>query len=564
MLRAAVGHVFGRWLYRFRYVLLIGGILYVALRALWWLIRHPPLLGMTVVFVAGTVQWGWRWGLTDAGIALLAGIAAWIALIAERGTARGLRAILLGVSRLVRVRRIWGPVCEEARLVSHVTKTPLPARRWRITQRGLECDVALGALAMHEAKFGEHLAGLQSALYVDRVRQHAISSGLAKLSIEWGNHLRTHLALADIPESERLEQGYLSIGKTEDGLPFEAPIGISMLAAGMTGAGKSSFVWAVVYALVRSNMPFRLRIVDPKHVEWAIAREHAGDSPIVHRYTSSPMDYGERGLRANGWMDELSQDLERRLKNIPVGTRMHRGTDEEPWDIVIIDEGLPLAKGLRKAGVEHPLSEVTYKGRAAGTWMIFLTQIAEKEVLGPVRDMIPFRVCFKAPNADFTRVVLGDDAVRQGAIPHLLDPIADRGVCYAIDEFGKCFAARIGYATDEDTRYLIMGEMPRVGASIDKYEARECAVYYHYAPDGELLYIGNAYDPWKRMDQHRLKQPWWGEVDEGAMRVEWWPTKASAEVEEASEIRRLGPKYNKTFNGGRVRVSAGSREDDAW
>lgn len=528
-------------------------ILKTLAKLLWWLIRVPARAGILACLIAGLVQWGIVGGLVSASSAMVLFTLVWVALVAERGTAQGFSAILTGVSRLIKVRRIWPDVMSRVGMVDKLSAKPLRMHRPRITQRGLELDLYMGQMGRHESAIHKLLPDIQSAMYVDRVRAIPTDqSGVVRLAIEWGLHLRKHLALSDIPASTR--EGYLCIGITEDGAPFELPIGLSVLAGGLTGMGKSSFVWAIIYSLIKSGIPFRLRIIDPKHTEWSIAREHVDDSPIVYRYTSSPMDYGDRGLTKGGFLWEIEQDLTERLKNIPVGERVHRPTDDEPLDITIIDETLPLAENLRKKKEAHPLAVTTYKGRAGCHWNIFLSQVGEKEVLGPVRDMVPVRLCFKSPTWEFTDMVLGSGATARGAAAHTLDPVEDRGVCYVARDNGSMYAARIGYATDADTEYLIMGDLPPVVMPRDPHADRPCSVYRYYAVDGELLYVGKAFDPVKRAAEHARDEPWYAlEVDESQTTWEWWPTEAAALFEERKQIKRDHPKHNKQHNGAHYR-----------
>lgn len=67
------------------------------------------------------------------------------------------------------------------------------------------------------------------------------------------------------------------------------------------------------------------------------------------------------------------------------------------------------------------------------------------------------------------------------------------------------------------------------------------AVYRLWDADGNLLYIGSAYDPEERCKEHR-KKPWWREV---ARRTEDWQTsRAAAYIEEMKAIAVERSKYN--------------------
>jgi hypothetical protein len=69
------------------------------------------------------------------------------------------------------------------------------------------------------------------------------------------------------------------------------------------------------------------------------------------------------------------------------------------------------------------------------------------------------------------------------------------------------------------------------------------AVYRLFNSDGDLIYVGIAYDPEARSADHGREQPWWDEV--ARFDVTWWPNRLTAEVEEKRAIREEVPRYNK-------------------
>lgn len=75
------------------------------------------------------------------------------------------------------------------------------------------------------------------------------------------------------------------------------------------------------------------------------------------------------------------------------------------------------------------------------------------------------------------------------------------------------------------------------------------AVYRLWDTDGNLIYIGSAYDPDDRCKSHRTK-PWWTEV---ARRTdEWHPGRGAAYIEEMKAIAAELPKYNQMGTPGYV------------
>lgn len=75
------------------------------------------------------------------------------------------------------------------------------------------------------------------------------------------------------------------------------------------------------------------------------------------------------------------------------------------------------------------------------------------------------------------------------------------------------------------------------------------AVYRLWDAEGNLLYIGSAYDPEHRCKEHR-KKPWWPEV---ASRTEqWFSARGTAYAEEMKAIRTERPKHNQMGTTGYV------------
>lgn len=75
------------------------------------------------------------------------------------------------------------------------------------------------------------------------------------------------------------------------------------------------------------------------------------------------------------------------------------------------------------------------------------------------------------------------------------------------------------------------------------------AVYRLWDTDGNLLYIGSAYDPDHRCKSHQ-KKPWWPEV--ASRTEEWHSNRGTAYVEELKAIAVEQSKYNEMGTPGYV------------
>jgi hypothetical protein len=82
--------------------------------------------------------------------------------------------------------------------------------------------------------------------------------------------------------------------------------------------------------------------------------------------------------------------------------------------------------------------------------------------------------------------------------------------------------------------------------------ARPCAVYIIPSRERRPAYIGEGYDPWRRIACHRREAAWWPLVDTAHdPTVEWHPSKPAAQVRERELISRLAPLFNDRHNHGR-------------
>ncbi|MDX3298685.1 GIY-YIG nuclease family protein [Streptomyces scabiei] len=60
---------------------------------------------------------------------------------------------------------------------------------------------------------------------------------------------------------------------------------------------------------------------------------------------------------------------------------------------------------------------------------------------------------------------------------------------------------------------------------------RPTAVYRLYDAAGQLLYVGSAFDPTRRLRQHAAQKSWWPEVDPTRTLIEWHGEEDAAKVE---------------------------------
>ena len=113
--------------------------------------------------------------------------------------------------------------------------------------------------------------------------------------------------------------------------------------------------------------------------------------------------------------------------------------DRFPLSVLVFDECVTVFQELLSGAATSPgrkahkkLLTIESQGRALGFMVIYLSQLAQKDILGAIRDMTPAQLSLKQKNAINTAMVLGDDAEKLGA---LCSKIGDKpGFGYQADE----------------------------------------------------------------------------------------------------------------------------------
>lgn len=68
------------------------------------------------------------------------------------------------------------------------------------------------------------------------------------------------------------------------------------------------------------------------------------------------------------------------------------------------------------------------------------------------------------------------------------------------------------------------------------------ALYRLHDAEGVLLYVGITSDPQQRFSAHKQDKPWWPDVARKS--IEWYDTRADAELAEEAAIKIKSPRYN--------------------
>ncbi len=167
------------------------------------------------------------------------------------------------------------------------------------------------------------------------------------------------------------------------------------LVAGTTGSGKSEWLRLAIAGLLVTNTPATLRLVviDPKRNAFHALK----DSPFLWKPLVFPDEQPAAAV-----LTELAEEMDRRYRLLDGADSISQLADRTgqvlPRIVCVCDEYRDLisrSKTERKA-IEHEISRLGAKARAAGIHLILATQEASRDTIkGPLDSNIPARVGLK-------------------------------------------------------------------------------------------------------------------------------------------------------------------------
>lgn len=311
-------------------------------------------------------------------------------------------------------------------------------------------DLPLGVRVEHVA---EAVADLRHAGKARRVSVRELEPGRVWVDFYTADPLRKTVPLIPHPTRLRVQDlDNLILGYCEDGTPWRIKVvGRHIFVAGVTGAGKSSVLWALLWALapyIRAGLVV-VHGIDPKggmELEWG--RE------LFERYEAD--DY-------EAMAELLEQDadyLDERTKLLRGKARTFTPSKETPFVLIVIDELmqltvlLPGAEGRRiSARIDVALGRLLGKGRAPG-YSVFATSLLVTKDVVTWRELFPTKIAMRLDNEAQVEMSLGEGARELGAE---CDRIPDSmpGVAYVLQE-GRREPVRVraAYVSDDQIRYM--------------------------------------------------------------------------------------------------------------
>jgi len=188
-----------------------------------------------------------------------------------------------------------------------------------------------------------------------------------------------------------------------------------ILVGGESGSGKSTWLNAMLIALLDAHTPdtLRLAIVDPKGVEfsWCAGLAHLA-LPVATMVDAAS--------EVTAW---LAREMDRRgplfagLFARNLASYNAKAEAPLPLIVAVIDEvtDIALQAGLR-SGFYTDLVRLASKGRALGIMLVLATQNPKAEVLNTlIRGNCSTRIAFRTATAVHSRIILGDVTEGDGA-----------------------------------------------------------------------------------------------------------------------------------------------------
>jgi DNA segregation ATPase FtsK/SpoIIIE, S-DNA-T family len=401
-------------------------------RIAWFLIRHPLLDVVTAIVLLIWANAGWPGviGLAGTVIAALAGLRIWRPDWFARFIAMPVRRCW----RWWYYRRHWHAVLTVAGLApTYRGRTVLPLL---IKVEAGECTDRLQVRLVSgqsPASFADQADNLANGFLVLLCRVRTAAPGAVILELVRRDALAEPMAALPILANPDLKA--LPIGRCEDGSLFCIRLaGTHLLIAGATGAGKGSYLWGLIRAMLPLLAAGLVQVwaCDPKLMELAFGRalfDRHG------RYAADPADIADL-------LDKAVTGMQARAARFAGKQRDHTPTREFPFVVVLVDEIAFLtayqADRKLKDRILAALATLTTQGRAVGY-------------------LFPDKIALRLDEPAQVDMVLGDGARDRGAVCDQISatPAVGAGVGFVrLEASPDPVRVRAAFVSDEDIRAM--------------------------------------------------------------------------------------------------------------
>jgi S-DNA-T family DNA segregation ATPase FtsK/SpoIIIE len=419
-------------------------------RVAWFVLRHPLVDAVAGLAALVWLHLGWP------GVAVLASVvlAGLVALRAWRPDwfARFVSGPARNRWRWWFYRRHWQAVMTIARLAPLYRGRVVVPLLGRVRVTGCTDLVRVRLVSgQSPADFAARAEGIAHGFKAHLCRVRTAGPGAVMLELVRRDALAEPMAALPIPEVTDLRA--LPVGRREDGSPFAIRLqGTHLLIAGATGAGKGSYLWGLVRALLPAMAAGLVCpwACDPKLMELAFGRalfDRYG------RYAADPGDIADL-------LEHAVSGMQARARRFAGKQRDHTPTTEHPFVVVLVDEIAFLTayqadRKLRER-ILAALATLTTQGRAVGYCVVAALQDPRKEVLN-IRNLFPDKIALRLDEPSQVDMVLGDGARDRGAACDEIsaNPSVGAGVAFVrLEAAPDPVRVRAAFVSDDDIRAM--------------------------------------------------------------------------------------------------------------
>lgn len=437
-------------------------------RVIWFLIRHPQLDAAAGLVILTWLKMGWP------GLVVLANVtvAAFLTLRIWRPDwfARLVTIPLRCRWRWWFYRRHWRAVMTIAGLAPVYRGQVMLPVLGRVTAAPCTDRVPVRLVSgQSPADFADRAEGLAHGFRAHMCRVRSGVPGMVVLELVRRDALAEPMPALPVPE--RTDLRALPVGRCEDGAAFLIRLhGTHLLIAGATGAGKGSYLWCLVRAMLPAMSAGLVRVwaCDPKLMELAFGRalfERYG------RYASDPADTA-------GLLEDAVADMQARARRFAGRQRDHTASAGFPFTVIMVDEIAFLTayqadRKLRERTLAA-LATLTTQGRAVGYCVVAALQDPRKEVLN-IRNLFPDKIALRLDEPSQVDMVLGDGARDRGARCEEIssNPLIGAGVGYVrLEAAPDPVRVRAAFVSDEDIQAMTAAYAAPVPAPREAGDAR--------------------------------------------------------------------------------------------
>jgi S-DNA-T family DNA segregation ATPase FtsK/SpoIIIE len=427
-------------------------------RLIWFVVRHPLLDAAAAIVIITWTRAGWP------GLAVLAGTVTAVLVVLRFWRpdwfSRLVTAPLRDRWRWWFYRRHWHAVLTISGLApGYRGRVMLPVLDEVTAGRCADCVRVRLVSGQSPQQFADRAEELAHGFGAHVCRVRAAAPGNVLLELVRRNALAELIPALPIPDPAAVDLRALPVGRCEDGSLCALRLhGTHLLIAGATGAGKGSYLWGLVRAMLPLMAAGLVRILacDPKLMELAFGRvlfDRHGS------YAADPADIA-------ALLEQAVTDMQERAGRFAGRQRDHTPTIEYPFTVVLVDEVAFLTayqadRKLRERTLAA-LATLTTQGRAVGYCVVAALQDPRKEVLN-IRNLFPDKIALRLDEPSQVDMVLGDGARDRGARCEEIssDPLTGAGVGFIrLEASPDPVRVRAAFVSDTDIQAMTGTTLP--------------------------------------------------------------------------------------------------------